>query len=326
MRRGQQESVVPKQHLALTLFWDQFLCGKVVPRNGIVRFSAERVCRLHQREACRYGIACNNVHLCRELWATQAFSGTPGAATSTPCQAIDAPQPAANDPPGPLEVPSRSESSSFEELIPYSGSLARPWPGHSLLAIECASPFPTPPDTPTTLVPPRPSPNLIRWEVPSGPLPLPPHPAAGVLPLPTLCHSTASGHLPDDIAATPLAPLRTPFPGRPTAVAASSSTLAPVALPPMQPPAPGAMRHTPVTLNFSIGIRRDPASVPQSQPRCIARPSVIIDNQPSPPPNPPRTPRSPRPLPGHQPSEETRQMLERLPQALLQALDEPAEE
>jgi len=101
-----------------------------------------------------------------------------------------------------------------------------------------------------------------------------------------------------------------------------------VAPSPHQPPVPGVLHPpAPITLNFLAGIRRTPAPAPYAFAGAFDGPlAPQMDNLPAPPPNLPRTPRSPRPIPGSYLSEETLQMLERLPQALLQALDDPAED
>lgn len=64
-----QEVVVAPKHIAVTAFWDQFLTKKAGTPNGTLRFSIARVCRLHQRNSCKFGPDCNNLHLCREFWS-----------------------------------------------------------------------------------------------------------------------------------------------------------------------------------------------------------------------------------------------------------------
>lgn len=63
------EVVVAQRHIAVTAFWDQFLTKKASTSNGLLRFSVSRVCRLHQRNSCKFGPDCNNLHLCREFWS-----------------------------------------------------------------------------------------------------------------------------------------------------------------------------------------------------------------------------------------------------------------
>jgi len=71
---GQPPILIPADRLAMTLYWDRILKSRRGPRTPDdsgrpVRFNPQRVCKLHQREACKYGVDCNSVHLCRELWA-----------------------------------------------------------------------------------------------------------------------------------------------------------------------------------------------------------------------------------------------------------------
>eukprot|EP00668_Euglena_longa_P015463 GGOE01019545.1.p1 GENE.GGOE01019545.1~~GGOE01019545.1.p1 ORF type:complete len:540 (-),score=57.79 GGOE01019545.1:314-1933(-) len=69
---GAEPLPIPVEWVAMTMFWDRFLRTKRNQKgrpSGAFRFSAQRVCKLHQRSACKYGVDCNSVHLCREIWA-----------------------------------------------------------------------------------------------------------------------------------------------------------------------------------------------------------------------------------------------------------------
>jgi hypothetical protein len=41
-------------------------------RTPVIRFPCDRICRMHQRNKCPYGAECNNVHICREYWASKS--------------------------------------------------------------------------------------------------------------------------------------------------------------------------------------------------------------------------------------------------------------
>jgi hypothetical protein len=41
------------------------------------RFGISRVCRLHQRGLCKFGVDCNNLHVCRQFWATRQTASKP---------------------------------------------------------------------------------------------------------------------------------------------------------------------------------------------------------------------------------------------------------
>eukprot|EP00669_Euglena_mutabilis_P007190 TRINITY_DN2558_c0_g1_i2.p1 TRINITY_DN2558_c0_g1~~TRINITY_DN2558_c0_g1_i2.p1 ORF type:complete len:257 (+),score=33.92 TRINITY_DN2558_c0_g1_i2:57-773(+) len=60
---------IPRAHdvIAVTSFWHQYLTDRD-PRVPVT-FTSVRICRLHQRQACKFGRDCNNVHICREFWA-----------------------------------------------------------------------------------------------------------------------------------------------------------------------------------------------------------------------------------------------------------------
>jgi len=57
--------------IAVTLFWMRFLKHK----KRALFFNMDRVCNLHQQNACKYGVECKNVHLCRELWEKIVYRG-----------------------------------------------------------------------------------------------------------------------------------------------------------------------------------------------------------------------------------------------------------
>lgn len=48
----------------MTYFWYKLLKQK----RRTVWFPADRICALHQQDACRYGVECKHVHLCRDLY------------------------------------------------------------------------------------------------------------------------------------------------------------------------------------------------------------------------------------------------------------------
>jgi len=59
------EIPVPANRVALTRFWDQFLVAPAAPG---LKFSSARICRLHQRDSCKFAMDCNNLHICRSFW------------------------------------------------------------------------------------------------------------------------------------------------------------------------------------------------------------------------------------------------------------------
>eukprot|EP00668_Euglena_longa_P018993 GGOE01023669.1.p1 GENE.GGOE01023669.1~~GGOE01023669.1.p1 ORF type:complete len:543 (-),score=162.70 GGOE01023669.1:401-2029(-) len=56
---------VPHDCIAMTMFWTRVPKHK---RRPLV-ISAERICNLHQQFACKFGVECRNVHICREFLA-----------------------------------------------------------------------------------------------------------------------------------------------------------------------------------------------------------------------------------------------------------------
>jgi len=63
---GGFEVGIPQDLIAVTAFWHQFLIQSPPPL--AFTFSSARVCRLHQRQACKFGRDCNNIHICRSFW------------------------------------------------------------------------------------------------------------------------------------------------------------------------------------------------------------------------------------------------------------------
>lgn len=61
---------VPASCLAVTEYWNAaFSWNYLADKHNVLFFPTSRVCNLHQRHTCKYGSACKNVHVCRELWA-----------------------------------------------------------------------------------------------------------------------------------------------------------------------------------------------------------------------------------------------------------------
>jgi len=58
---------IPPDLIAVTAFWHQFLAPDTTPPPAFT-FNGARICRLHQRSACRFGRDCNNIHVCRSFW------------------------------------------------------------------------------------------------------------------------------------------------------------------------------------------------------------------------------------------------------------------
>jgi hypothetical protein len=60
---------VPANRIAVTEYWSAaFSWSFLKDKRNTLFFSPSRVCNLHQRQACKYGSACKNVHICREFW------------------------------------------------------------------------------------------------------------------------------------------------------------------------------------------------------------------------------------------------------------------
>eukprot|EP00667_Euglena_gracilis_P004914 EG_transcript_4942 len=61
--------VIPSNRIAVTEYWSAaFSWNYLREKHNILFFSPSRVCNLHQRQACKYGSACKNVHICRDFW------------------------------------------------------------------------------------------------------------------------------------------------------------------------------------------------------------------------------------------------------------------
>jgi len=100
--------------VAVTLFWDRLLKSRRKARKAQdlspFWFSPQRVCQLHQRSACKYGVDCSGVHLCRELWASlqqlmrlmddEKITGTPS--DTPPSPPSFSPEPSETPPPSPV--------------------------------------------------------------------------------------------------------------------------------------------------------------------------------------------------------------------------------
>jgi len=61
---------VPPERCAVTAFWRSLLeSHSDLAAGGMIRCHVDRICRLHQRNACKFAMNCNNLHVCRQLWA-----------------------------------------------------------------------------------------------------------------------------------------------------------------------------------------------------------------------------------------------------------------
>mmetsp|Transcript_114800 Transcript_114800/g.199672 ORF Transcript_114800/g.199672 Transcript_114800/m.199672 type:complete len:542 (-) Transcript_114800:788-2413(-) len=56
---------VSTERIAVTFFWNRF----VKEKRRVLFFSPDRVCNLHQKNQCKYGVECKNVHVCRQFWS-----------------------------------------------------------------------------------------------------------------------------------------------------------------------------------------------------------------------------------------------------------------
>eukprot|EP00668_Euglena_longa_P007077 GGOE01008450.1.p1 GENE.GGOE01008450.1~~GGOE01008450.1.p1 ORF type:complete len:578 (-),score=81.65 GGOE01008450.1:791-2452(-) len=74
-RDGLEPIPINPSLLAITKYWDPFLkaerMSKKKQRDRVFRFTAQRVCKLHQFNRCNYGVDCRNIHICREFWANE---------------------------------------------------------------------------------------------------------------------------------------------------------------------------------------------------------------------------------------------------------------
>eukprot|EP00669_Euglena_mutabilis_P005793 TRINITY_DN1739_c0_g1_i1.p2 TRINITY_DN1739_c0_g1~~TRINITY_DN1739_c0_g1_i1.p2 ORF type:complete len:283 (+),score=39.17 TRINITY_DN1739_c0_g1_i1:309-1157(+) len=64
-REGLPPMEVPQERMCMTMYWTRV--PKHKRRQLIV--PADRVCNLHQVNACKFGVECRNIHVCRELIA-----------------------------------------------------------------------------------------------------------------------------------------------------------------------------------------------------------------------------------------------------------------
>jgi len=62
---GQPSIQVPTELIATTFFWNRLS----QERRPSLFFPVERLCLLHQRGQCTFGVECRNVHVCRQWWA-----------------------------------------------------------------------------------------------------------------------------------------------------------------------------------------------------------------------------------------------------------------
>eukprot|EP00667_Euglena_gracilis_P006344 EG_transcript_6399 len=133
-----REVQVPRVHMTVTSFWDQFLKKDFCTLNPLMRFNVARICRLHQRDACKFGMDCNNVHICRQFWA----SVQEGSPTLSPSSA-----PSIRRPVQMLELPERDDPPVWhqppERFAPQSkGAPSSFWQRPFLLALPARSPPP----------------------------------------------------------------------------------------------------------------------------------------------------------------------------------------
>ena len=68
--RGKPLSI-PTELVASTTFWERHLQGRIDVAKPLV-ITSHRVCNLHQKDECKYGADCNNIHICREFWPFHA--------------------------------------------------------------------------------------------------------------------------------------------------------------------------------------------------------------------------------------------------------------
>eukprot|EP00667_Euglena_gracilis_P003815 EG_transcript_3829 len=92
LKRMGQLIPVPANCIAVTAFWDRFIKAEKTKASQdperVIRFPWQRVCRLHQSDGCRYGVDCNNVHLCREFFAQRDLGSSAGS-ESDECPSSD---------------------------------------------------------------------------------------------------------------------------------------------------------------------------------------------------------------------------------------------
>eukprot|EP00667_Euglena_gracilis_P003853 EG_transcript_3867 len=150
---------VPSNCLAVTTFWDQHLCDQNIP-SGPLRINVGRVCRLHQRELCKFGTDCNNLHICRKLWATIPELNQ-NVATPSTLQPITIKQQEAHIPVKVIS-PKKEEAQSVQRKASV--------PPMQLEAIEPISPFCSMPRlSPSFQIPsPEKSPHLTPLNAPLG--------------------------------------------------------------------------------------------------------------------------------------------------------------
>ena len=48
------------------------------------------MCRLHQRDECKFGVKCSNLHLCRPFWGAGAAAADAADAADAAADAADA--------------------------------------------------------------------------------------------------------------------------------------------------------------------------------------------------------------------------------------------
>jgi|UniRef100_A0A7S4FQM8 hypothetical protein len=75
---GMDPIPVPVRRLAATTFWQRM--QGLTPGPSLI-FTPDRICMLHQKNKCKYGVECKNVHFCRSLWreTLRVIKTTPGA-------------------------------------------------------------------------------------------------------------------------------------------------------------------------------------------------------------------------------------------------------
>eukprot|EP01001_Neometanema_parovale_P005274 NODE_1846_length_1586_cov_151.515379_g1758_i0.p1 GENE.NODE_1846_length_1586_cov_151.515379_g1758_i0~~NODE_1846_length_1586_cov_151.515379_g1758_i0.p1 ORF type:complete len:340 (-),score=33.46 NODE_1846_length_1586_cov_151.515379_g1758_i0:566-1522(-) len=50
--------------------YTEYFANAIRSKKKIISFKPDRICNLHQYQACKYGVECRNVHMCRELYSS----------------------------------------------------------------------------------------------------------------------------------------------------------------------------------------------------------------------------------------------------------------
>eukprot|EP01060_Flectonema_neradi_P004460 TRINITY_DN12889_c3_g1_i1.p1 TRINITY_DN12889_c3_g1~~TRINITY_DN12889_c3_g1_i1.p1 ORF type:complete len:359 (+),score=74.06 TRINITY_DN12889_c3_g1_i1:50-1078(+) len=100
------------------------VCGSGVVSNGCLQLSHAKLCRPHLRMQCKWGVECNNVHICRKRMP-QGVSpvpssqtspvGSPGVSPHTKAHAQ--PQAAIDSPPSSVACSSNSDCSASDDEV-----------------------------------------------------------------------------------------------------------------------------------------------------------------------------------------------------------------